>query len=54
MFQDDLQNRVFQEKRCLCSRVHEFSDKYGLLAIVKNPSGFAVQHKRCLNSSQGE
>jgi hypothetical protein len=53
IFQDDLQNRVFQEKRQLCSRVRAFSDEYGLLAMMKNPKGFPFQHRRLLNTSEG-
>ncbi|PNF17214.1 hypothetical protein B7P43_G05216 [Cryptotermes secundus] len=50
---DDLQNRVFQEKRQLCSKVRIFSDEYGLLAMMKNPKDFPFQHRRWLNTSQG-
>ncbi|KDR10647.1 hypothetical protein L798_14323 [Zootermopsis nevadensis] len=49
---DDLHNRVFQQKRQLCSRVREFSDKYGLLAMMKNPSGFSVQPRRCVQTNE--
>lgn len=50
---DNLQNSVFQEKRQLCSRVREFSNKYGLLATMKKHSDLALQHKRWLNTSEG-
>lgn len=51
---DNLQNRVFQEKRQLCRRVREFSNKYGLLVTLKKPTNLALQHKRWLNTSEGE
>lgn len=50
---DNLQNSVFQEKRQLCSRVREFSNKYGLLVTMKKHSDLALQHKRWLNTSEG-